>query len=114
MSSIKSLKHRRACPKMSKKKRAELFSNYASKVQFKRMRAAYPAPAMHAASIRNGIMDRINECFDETGRLPEGKQNIRKRGYGGGRADVVFPSNFVWVESGYMCVIKECKTKLLR
>ena len=106
MSSIKSLKHRRACPKMSKKRREELFADYASKVWFKRIRAAYPAPAMHVNLVKTRILDHIQDCFTETKRLPEGKQNIRRRGYGGGREDVVFPSRFIWVGSGYMCLIE--------
>ena len=91
---------------MSKKRREELFADYASKVWFKRIRAAYPAPAMHAAEVRNGVMDQIEECFKQSRRLPEGKQTIRGRGYGGGREDVVFPSRFIWVGSGYMCLIE--------
>ncbi len=106
MSSIKSLKHRRAHPKMAKKRREELIKTYASKVWFRRIRGAYPAPAMHAAEVRNGVMDQIEECFKQSRRLPEGKQTIRRRGYGGGREDVVFPSRFIWVGSGYMCVIE--------
>lgn len=106
MSSIKPLKHRRAHPKMAKKRREELFKTYASKVWFRRIRGAYPAPAMHAAEVRNGVMDQIEECFKQSRRLPEGKQTIRRRGYGGGREDVVFPSRFIWVGSGYMCLIE--------
>ena len=105
MSSIKSLKHRRAHPKMSKKRREELLKTYASKVWYRRIRGAYPGPAMHMTAVRNGIMDRIAECFEETRRFPEGGQNIRRRGYGGGRQDVVFPSRFIWVGSGYMCLV---------
>ena len=105
MSSIKSLKHRRAHPRMSKKRREVLFADYAKKVWFRRIRGAYPAPAMHAAEVRNGILDRIEECFEESKRLPEGRQTIRRRGYGGGKEEVVFPSRFIWVGSGYMCVV---------
>jgi len=105
VSSIKSLKHRRAHPRLSKKRREELFKTYASKVRYRRIRGAYPAPAMHAAEVRNGIMDQINECFEESKRLPEGRQTIRRRGYGGGKEEVVFPSRFIWGGSGYMCVI---------
>ena len=91
---------------MSKKRREELFADYASKVWFKRIRATYPAPAMHVNLVKTGILDHIQDCFTETKRLPEGKQNIRRRGYGGGREDVVFPSRFIWVGSGYMCLIE--------
>ena len=105
MSSIKPLKHRRACPKMSKKRREELFREYVGIVKFHRIRAAYPAPAMHVSSVKTGILDHIQDCFEETKRLPEGKQKIRKRGYGGGRCDVVFPSRFRWVGTGYICLI---------
>ena len=107
MSSIKPLKHRRACPKMSKKRREELILDYAKSVKFERIRAAYPAPGMHVSSVMTGILDHIKECFQETKRLPEGKQKIRKRGYGGGRCDVVFPSRFRWVGTGYMCLINQ-------
>ncbi len=106
MSSIKSLKQRRACPKMSKKRREELFREYVGIVKFHRIRAAYPAPGMHVSSVMTGILDHIKECFQGTKRLPQGKQKIRKRGYGGGRCDVVFPSRFIWVGSGYMCLIE--------
>ena len=105
MSSIKSLKHRRAHPRLSKKRREALFADYAKKVWFRRIRAVAPAPAMHMTAVRNGIMDRITECFEESRRFPEGGQNIRRRGYGGGRQDVVFPSRFIWVGSGYMCLV---------
>ena len=105
MSSIKSLKHRRAHPRLSKKRREALFADYAKKVWFRRIRAVAPAPAMHVAEVRNRIMDRITECFEESKRLPEGRQTIRRRGYGGGRQDVVFPSRFIWVGSGYMCLV---------
>ena len=105
MSSIKSLKHRRAHPRLSKKRREALFADYAKKVWFRRIRAVAPAPAMHAAEVRNGIMDRITECFEESKRLPEGRQTIRRRGYGGGKEEVVFPSRFIWVGSGYMCLV---------
>ena len=91
---------------MAKKRREELFKTYVSKVWFRRIRGAYPAPAMHAAEVRNGVMDQIEECFKQSRRLPEGKQTIRRRGYGGGREDVVFPSRFIWVGSGYMCAIE--------
>ena len=107
MSSIKSLKHRRAHPRMSKKRREALFADYAKKVWFRRIRAAAPAPAMHVGMVRNGILDRIEECFEETRRFPEGRQTIRRGGYGGGKEEVVFPSRFIWVGSGYMCVINQ-------
>ena len=90
---------------MSKKRREVLFADYAKKVWFRRIREAYPAPAMHAAEVRNGIMDKINECFEESKRLPEGRQTIRRRGYGGGKEEVVFPSRFIWVGSRYMCLV---------
>ena len=90
---------------MGKEELEPLFRSYVGIVKFQRIKAAYPAPAMYAASIKTGILDHIKECFQETKRLPEGKQNIRKRGYGGGRCDVVFPSRFRWVGTGYICLI---------
>ena len=90
---------------MAKKRREELFREYVGIVKFHRIRAAYPAPAMHVSSVKTGILDHIQDCFEETKRLPEGKQKIRKRGYGGGKCQVEFPRRFRWVGSGYMCLI---------
>jgi hypothetical protein len=105
VSSIKSLKHRRAHSKMSKKRREELSADYVNKVRWRQVRQAAAASAMHAGMVRKGILDRITECFEETRRFPEGRQTIRRRGYGGGKENVVFPSRFIWVGSGYMCVV---------
>ena len=54
MSSIKSLKHRRVHPRLSKKRREALFADYAKKVWFRRIRAVAPAPAMHVAEVQTG------------------------------------------------------------
>jgi len=91
---------------MGKDELEPLFKSYVGIVRYQRIWAAYPAPAMHVSSVKTGILDHIQDCFTETKRLPEGKQNIRRRGYGGGREDVVFPSRFIWVGSGYMCLIE--------
>ncbi len=90
---------------MGKDELEPLFKSYVGMVRYQRIWAAYPAPAMHESLVKTGILDHIQGCFKETKRLPEGKQNIRKRGYGGGRCDVVFPSRFRWVGTGYICLI---------
>ena len=93
-----------APPKMSQQKREALFQEYAKVVKFERLRAAWPAPGMHISSVRTGIMDHIEECFEETGQFPEGKKNIRKRGYGGGSCEVEFPVAFCWAGIGDVCL----------
>ena len=90
---------------MGKDELEPLFKSYVGIVRYQRIWAANPGPAMYAASIKTGILDHIREVFKETKRLPEGKQKIRKRGYGGGRCQVEFPTRFRWVGSGYMCLI---------
>ena len=91
---------------MLKKRREELSADYVNKVRWRQVRQAAAASAMHAGMVRKGILDRITECFEESRRFPEGRQTIRRRGYGGGgRQDVVFPSRFIWVGSGYMCLV---------
>ena len=107
MSSTEFRDSKGAPPKMSKQKREALFLEYAKVVKFERLRAAsaWPAPGMHISSVRTGITDHIEEYFEETGRFPEGKKNIRKRGYGGGSCKVEFPLAFRWIGNGYMCLV---------
>ena len=107
MSSTEFKHSKGAPPKMSKQKREALFLEYAKVVKFERLRAAsaWPAPGMHISSVRTGITDHIEEYFEETGRLPQGKKNVRKRGYGGGTYEAEFPLVFRWAGTGYMYLV---------
>ncbi len=53
---------------MHKEELEPLFRSYVGIVKFQRIKAAYPAPAMHVSSVKTGILDHIQECFKETKR----------------------------------------------
>ena len=86
--------------------RTDAYKRYAKQAEFKNISGAYPAPAIHGASVRKGIESYLWDYVDQHGRLPRGKHQVKMGqvngvGYIGGTCDVYFPSTHAFNRSSF-------------